>query len=393
MVLASVNYSTEDRQWDVRVNVQEDAYLENLLESIVLENAAGKFKYVLVGGLEIGTRSNQSDYKVRHVHIAVIFHNRASKSSIIKNWGIIEGNGYYMVPRNREMPYKGWRDHHIKPFSKVSENEKDWILYEQGELPKDTKAVQRTERGPEEKKRKIDEVIMDMKEMMEAGKDSEAMAKYPRNFLIYGARIKATIQQKIHSRGDTQRNPHIWLHGYPGSGKTTLMELIFPNSFKKDLSNRFFDLLDPEHHKEVLLNDVDPDNVERLGVQFFKTICDEGGFTIDQKYKTPQPVKVTALVTSNFSIPECIPDDCKNIEVTKVALFRRFWHIQNHELLRVLGIKLIDPYERNMLKKAGNEDVRKIYYSFDHLTGQPTGEPLKTAEEYQQMIRDKYYGT
>ena len=173
MATKDVPYTTEDRQWDIRLNVQTDDYLQTLVTNIMLEDRErNKFKYILVGGLEIGTRPNHTDYQVRHLHIAVIFHNRASKSSIINNWGIKEGNGYYMVPRNREQPYSGWRAHHIKEFSKVSTHAPDsFIIYENGELPQDhgkRKAV--VLRSEVEKKMKTDEIIVDMRKLMRRGK-------------------------------------------------------------------------------------------------------------------------------------------------------------------------------------------------------------------------------
>jgi hypothetical protein len=129
--------------------VQQDGDLEQLIEAIKREFDGGKLKYVLVGGPEIGTRSYQDDYQIRHVHVAAIFNNRTSKRAILKNWNVKQGNGYYLVPRNRDLPYKGWRDHHIKPFSKVSPEK--LVLYEAGDLPKDTKR-KRVEEGEEEKK-------------------------------------------------------------------------------------------------------------------------------------------------------------------------------------------------------------------------------------------------
>lgn len=173
-----VNYGTEDRQWDCRFNVQTDAYLDTIIENIKKEDAKGKFKYILIGGVEIGTRPNHDDYQIEHIHVAVIFHNRASKSSILKNWGIIEGNGYYLVPRNRELPYSGWRDHHIKEFSKKSLT--CLKIYENGVLPQDMKQRTKVEAGPEEKKRKLDAFLIEMKNMLEAGKDEEAWKTFPK---------------------------------------------------------------------------------------------------------------------------------------------------------------------------------------------------------------------
>ncbi|KAF0765247.1 hypothetical protein DYB28_010656 [Aphanomyces astaci] len=221
----SVAYNHEDRQWDARINVQDEGYLQSILDNIVLENARGKFKYILVSGVEIGTRPNQTDYQVKHVHVAAIFHNRCSKASIIKNWDIVEGNGYYLVPRNRDLPYQGWKDHHSKEFSKVSSEPKDWILFEEGQLPKDQgQGVKR--KGPvlrseSQKKMKTDDVIIDMRRLIEEGKPEEAFNLYPRNFMIYGERIKNMVHQKKKAFFGKHTDPHLYLYGYPGTGKTT----------------------------------------------------------------------------------------------------------------------------------------------------------------------------
>ena len=88
-----VPFTYQDRQWDGRFNVQTDDDLERLVAALRREWDAGKLKYILCSGVEIGTRPYQDDYQVRHVHTAAIFHNRVSKSSILKNWDIKQGNG------------------------------------------------------------------------------------------------------------------------------------------------------------------------------------------------------------------------------------------------------------------------------------------------------------
>lgn len=383
-----VSYQTTDRQWDCRINVPTDDYLTEITENIMHESTNGKFRYILIGGLEIGTKPNHSDYQVRHVHIAAIFCNRVTKSSIIKNWGIKEGHGYYLVPRNRDLPYTGWRDHHTKDFSKIDPAQK--IIFEAGALPEDVKK-EVVKRSAEEKKRKLDEILIDMRQMYEENKtDDEVFAKFPRNAILYGPRIKAMVRQKANFFGETS-DPNIWLYGYPGTGKTAVMRFVYPDLYKKDLSNRFFDLYDPSIHKHVMLEDIDPDAIDKLGIQFLKTICDEGGFPIDQKYKTPQLTRTTCLVTSNFDLCQVLPEDMKGLEQTKQALLRRFYHLRIDNLLRLLGIKLIDKYERNMLKKTGNEDTSKLFMTWDYVTDMPLGLPLKPVEEYQKIIRDAYY--
>ena len=119
----SVPYQHEDRQWDARFNVPTTEDLEKLTDGIKQQWDQGRLKYILIGGIEVGTRPNQTDYLLRHVHVAAIFTNRTSKRSILKSWNVKEGNGYYLVPRNRDLPYSGWRNHHIKDFSKVDQQE------------------------------------------------------------------------------------------------------------------------------------------------------------------------------------------------------------------------------------------------------------------------------
>lgn len=384
---AHVTFQTMDRQWDGRFNVQTDDDLERLLSAIKREYDAGKFKYILVGGLEIGTRPSQDDYQVRHVHVAAIFHNRVSKSSILKNWDVRQGNGYYLVPRKRDLPYSGWRSHHIKEFSKVDATVP--ILFEMGELPADD-TISRVRASEEEKKRKIDEVLMDMRGMIEVGDEKTAFEKYPRNYLIYGERLKALITQKrdfFKDKGD----PHIWLHGYPGTGKSAILNYVYPTYYKKNLHNKFFDLYDPTVHSHVMLEDVDHEAMERLSLNFFKTICDEHGFAIDQKYKTPQLARTKVLVTSNFTIEEIIPCDQKGMVQNKMALLRRFWHINIYALLHLLELKMVPKWDIKKLKLEGNQDPGKLFMTWDYATNTPKGLPLKTPEEYQEAIRYYFY--
>lgn len=401
-----VSFQHEDRQWDCRFNVQTDNDLETLLTGIRSDYERGRLKYILVGGVEIGTRPYQDDYQVRHVHVAAIFHNRVSKRAILKNWNVKEGNGYYLVPRNRDLPYSGWKSHHTKEFSKTDAS--SLTLYEMGTLPEDLKR-KRIEASEEEKKSNVNDILIELKEMIEKGDEEPAFKKYPRTYLQYGEKIKAMVIQKK-DLFKTEGHPHIWLHGFPGTGKTAILNYIYPKSYKKNLYNKFFDLYNPEVHTHVLLEDLDYEAVDRLSINFLKTICDEAGFSIgkiscttlgprnysrtttiiDQKYKTPQLTRTTCLVTSNFTISEILTET-KGIEVTKAAFYRRFWHVCITELLRLLGIKLLPKFERNKLKKEGNDDTAKLFMGWDYLTDSPTCTPLRSPEEYQKIIKDHYY--
>lgn len=382
----SVPYHHEDRQWDARFNVQEEEDLGRLLDGIKSEWDRGKLKYILVGGVEIGTRSYQDDYQIKHVHVAAIFNNRTSKRSILKNWNVKEGNGYYLVPRNRDLPYSGWKKHHTKEFSKVDTTK--LCLYENGELPQDLKR-KRVEEGEEEKKLKVDEILIIMKNMLEEDKDEECFERFPKNYLQWAEKLKSTLKQR-RVTACHEGNPHLWVTGYPGTGKTAVLAFIYPNAYKKNLYNRFFDLYDPKEHTHVMMEDLDHKAVETLGMNFIKTICDEAGFAIDQKYKTPQLARTTVLVTSNFTIKEIILDGPGYLENIK-AVSRRFWEIKIYELLRLLQLKLVPKTVQAELKKTGNTDMSRLFMDWDYLTDSPTGKPIKSPFDYQQTIRDYFF--
>lgn len=380
-----------DREWDARFNVPTDEDLNTLLTAVQSEVNAGKFRYVLVSGVEVGTRPFQDDYLIRHVHCCLVYNNRVTKSSILKNLAVKQGNGYYLVPRKREFPYTGWKAHHTKAETKLDSSKLS--LYEYGVLPTDkpTAEAQVTKRSDEEKKRKLDDIIVEMRQLIEDGKEEESFRKFPRNHLTYGEKIKAMIMQKrdfFKTKGD----PHIWLTGTPGTGKSALLQVIYPDYYNKNLENRFFDRYLDGKHSHVLLQDVDHNVMEKLGVQFFKSICDEAGYPIDAKYKTPQIARLTILVSSNFTIEDVVPEELKGRHENVLALKRRFWEVNIRDLLPILGLKLLNKYEITQLKKKGNLDPSKLFIAWDYLRNIPVGEPLKDAAYYQELIRSKYFG-
>lgn len=390
MSKAFVPFHHLDREWDSRFNVQQEEDLTQLLAAVKSEAQQGKFRYVLVSGVEVGTLQYHDDFGIRHVHLCLVYNNRVSKSAILKNLGVKTGNGYYLVPRNKSLPYSGWKTHHTKAETKVDAT--SLMLYEYGTLPQDrpTPEAQVQKRSELEKKRKIDDVILEITALYKKDKKDIAFEIYPRATLTYGEKIEARLLQ-TRDHFTTEANPHIWLMGLPGSGKSALMQVVYPKYFNKNLDTKFFDRFNSKEHSHVLMQDVDHQSLERLGVQFFKSICDEAGYPIDQKYKTPQICRLCILITSNFSIEDVVPEDLKGRHENLGALRRRFWEINIKDLLPFLGLKLIPKYEINVLKKAGNTDPSAIFMGWDYLRDTPTGELLKTPEEYQAIIREKYF--
>jgi len=392
---STAKFSTQDRQWDCRFNVQLDSDLTDLLSVLQLDCQSGRIKYLLVGGVELGTRPMQTDYQVKHVHVAVVFESVHSMRSILTSWNIKQGNGYYLKPRDRALPVSGWRAHHIKEFSKIDPSKP--ILLEYGTLPQDRAPNGEpgfTSRSAEEKKRKLDDILIEMKTMIDDGQETQAFAKFPRNYLTYGEKLKALTLQK-RDKLTSDGHPHLWVHGPAGCGKSAVLSFVYPTYYKKNLHNRFFDLYDPSEHTHIMLEDLDHEAVELLSTNFLKTLCDEAGFAVDQKYKTPQLARTTVLVSSNFTINQLITQSEKaNIfgkETNIKALLRRFWSLDGRDLLKLLNLKLRPRYEIGLLKKEGNCDPGKLFLAWDYLTDMPACTPLKTPAEYQQILKDIYY--
>lgn len=388
---SKVPYHHMDREWDCRFNVPTPEDLATLLSAVKAETAKGRLSYALVSGVEIGTRPFQDDYLIRHVHVGLKFINRVSKSSILSNLQIKQGNGYYLVPRNRSLPYAGWRKHHLKAESKVDPEE--LCLYEYGTLPKDAaEAKEVVVRSENEKKRKLDDILIEMKNDMTNGvPDDEIFAKFPRNFLQYGEKIKTMMVQTM-DKDKKSGMPHMWITGAPGDGKSALVNLIFNMIYYKNMDTRFFDLLKADKHQAIVFSDVDHATVEKLGVQFFKTVCDEAGFPVDQKYKTPQLVSLPIIITSNFRLHDVLPEDMQGRHENLMALKRRFFEVGIQDLLRLLHVKLLSKYELNMLKREGNSDPRKCFMTWDYIRDSPKGEPIPDPEWFQAKIKEAYFG-
>ncbi|RHY10281.1 hypothetical protein DYB36_013079 [Aphanomyces astaci] len=83
-------------------------------------------------------------------------------------------------------------------------------------------------RSESEKKMKTDDVIIDMRRLIEEGNAEDAFTLYPRDFMIYGERIKSMVQMKKAFFGK-HTDPHLYLYGFPGTGKTSLLQFIYAN--------------------------------------------------------------------------------------------------------------------------------------------------------------------
>ena len=105
-----------------------------------------------------------------------------------------------------------------------------------------------------------------MRVMYEQDKtDKEVFDRFPKFSLQYGEKLKSTMKQR-RVTATHEGNPHLWVNGFPGTGKTAVMVFVYPDMYKKNLSNKFFDLYDPSTHTHMMLEDLDHEAVEKLGI-------------------------------------------------------------------------------------------------------------------------------
>lgn len=111
---------------------------------------------------------------------------------------------------------------------------------------------------------------------------------------------------------DWKEPPNIWIYGPPGTGKTKSYE---EGSYKK-LINKWWDNYDNED--DVLIDDVDPDSMKYL-THHMKQWADRYPFRAEVKGGTVLIRPQRIIVTSNYSINECFPN-----EQDQLAIKRRF---------------------------------------------------------------------
>lgn len=150
-----------DYEFDVRVSVDNNVIerVSNLVETLEFMVSQEWLSYVLVGGVERASdfddipTGSRDHAKKEHVHLIMIYEERMPKWKVREHLGFgADDTGIYVNPRinavqkNDKITYWGWRLHHIKDQTKLSDQELEQIgidparsrvLYEHGDLPND----------------------------------------------------------------------------------------------------------------------------------------------------------------------------------------------------------------------------------------------------------------
>lgn len=375
-----INWSEQDRQWDIRVNLLPGAEIGSLedareeLEALLkIWKTWEKIKYCFVGGIEVGDNPSQDDFERFHVHIALILHTPNTRRAVVHSLRLSralvgpragEPRSYYLSKRNPFASFTGWRNHHSKEKTKVCE---EYITAEFGEAPREY-GNQLMEKGSVGKM-KQDDMLREIMQLFSQGKKDQAFQEYPALTLRYHGQITAMVKSRLELPTEIDHSKRMWIYGGPGTGKSAYVAWKYPRAFKKSLTKNevlYWNGLDVDWHTHVYLEDIGPEAFENIGMEQLKQWADPShGYTVSMKYGAPiYGVTLPLIVTSNYRPSQLLPDDLKYPTTELQALERRFEVVSIAQLLERENLKLRPKSELVALRKAKNADFGAV---FQHL--------------------------
>lgn len=375
-----INWSEQDRQWDIRVNLLPGAEIGSIedareeLEALLkIWKTWDKIKYCFVGGIEVGDNPSQDDFERFHVHIALILHTPNTRRAVVHSLRLSralvgsragEPRSYYCAKRNPFASFTGWRNHHAKEKTKVGQ---DYIAAEFGEAPREygNQLIEKGGCG----KMKQDDMLREIMQLFSQGKKDQAFQEYPALTLRYHGQITAMVKSRNELPTEIDHSKRLWIYGGPGTGKSAFVAWKYPRAFKKSLTKNevlYWNGLDLDWHSHVYLEDIGPEAFENIGMEQLKQWADPShGYTVSMKYGAPiYGVTLPLIVTSNYRPSQLLPDDLKYPTTELQALERRFEVVSIAQLLERENLKLRPKSELVALRKAKNADFSAV---FEHL--------------------------
>lgn len=391
-----INWSEQDRQWDIRVNLLPGAEIGSIedareeLEALLkIWKTWDKIKYCFVGGIEVGDNPSQDDFERFHVHVALILHTPNTRRAVVHSLRLSralvgaragEPRSYYIAKRNPFASFTGWRNHHAKEKTKIGE---EYISCEFGEAPREygNQLIEKGGCG----KMKQDDMLREIMQLFSQGKKDQAFQEYPALTLRYHGQITAMVKSRNELPSEIDHSKRLWIYGGPGTGKSAFVAWKYPRAFKKSLTKNevlYWNGLDLDWHSHVYLEDIGPEAFENIGMEQLKQWADPShGYTVSMKYGAPiYGVCLPLIVTSNYRPSQLLPDDLKYPTTELHALERRFEIVSINDLLERENLKLRKKSELVALRKAKNADFGAV---FEHIVDPDDAHVARKESEFE----------
>lgn len=202
-------------------------------------------------------------------------------------------------------------------------------------------------------------------QLAKAQRWEEIEHQYPGDWIRNGAKLKSLYwKQTIDAQ--PAHLQHLWIFGRPGTGKSSVVEVLFPGYYYKRPDEDWTGYVGQE---TVYIGDLDPESYRRVGSQNLKVWCDPQGFNANRKYAGGEHITIGRLVvTSNFRIYECMRADTPGYGTILESLKRRLREVHIDTLLAENGLVLRSREELDELRAQGNADYRKCFKRQDVLS-------------------------
>lgn len=324
-------------QWDIRINIEDEEHLTDL--RCIVENLweSGRCRFLSVSNVESGEMTDETR-GVDHVHIALCLVNPTSYNSVKKLF-ITKKVGYYIAPRDKSKPIAKWIEYHGKPHTKLNPNLP--FLFKAGVLPKDKN--KRIAEAIEEDEQEAENPTL-AKRRKDWARKKQLILCYAWDQLdnefpgfIYTSMGQSMKRELLKQKSDEYTAPlkgdleNYIIYGDSGTGKSSSVQLLYPNCYKKMKGTPYWDGYDKTNpdHQVVWIDELSKETLDTLtgkqagGFDFLKELGDRYAVTVDEKYTKGfkiRPKKI--IITMNEHPCTLLPDRATHIN--KKALYRKF---------------------------------------------------------------------
>lgn len=402
---AHISDNTRARQWTVTLHVQPEEQDQLELDHADMCNRQeGSLMYCFLGGLE---KTDTSNY---HLHAIYKFKHPRMKKSLID---IFKLDKYtpYATPTDSK-PVKYYVMHHAKQETKVDINKRmlfEWPstagIYEEslnGKQWTSDRNCSTTGRQCATDK------WMDAMELAKQGKLEPSDDCTKSNCCVYHKYPKIYLdkRQALYALHPVQNRPkgcikqdHLWIYGPTGCGKTSSVYALFQQEglYRRDITKQFWQSYAQEPN--VVIEDMNNSTLRQLQLTTLKNLCDPTGFPIEQKYGNSEIIRPRIIVTSQYSIDECVRYVGKNAKFNQDwyheedlnAIKRRFRCIHFYAWLREQNLQVVSQARKKQLDEEECDDPMKYLepYNIEHPSGR---DPFEYMHKRQREIDDAEQG-
>jgi len=332
-------------QWDIRINVPTDEDVAAVIANIKRCYERDNVVYVHVSGVERSAMSGQ-----RHVHIALILHNRTSKNSVTRKYINNPAHGFYVAARDPKMDLDKWVQYHAKEVSK--EDPTVPFLFQAGRLPRVRRNMTEEEReSKENERRNAKAALWERRRELVKAQDWETLdAEFP-GFIwsTSGQNMKRELLKQANDEFNEPlqgplNNFIIW--GDSGTGKSSSISLLYPACYKKQKGTQYWDAYDRTNpdHSIVWIDEMSKETLKTLcgkpdgGFEFLKELGDRYAVTVDEKYTKGYKIRPKMIIITMNEHPDTLLPK-RAVEVNRRALYRKFKVLHVSEWLKMNNLK------------------------------------------------------